>query len=544
MTIQEFSSINIEVYISAAWMSLNTWVLKDPGTEWNIGIMDNSPVSRTGDPEYMTFNLKNIDANGNLGYFTPGHANCLLGWQEGLDIKLYFVYENETHYKYRGKIMPGGILTTPGIYGARIVRVHCHGFMSQAADHDFALPSLVTNVDIGDAITAMLANLPIQPLATEIESGGDVFPTAFDTVRRTTTWLGEAQKFAMSEQSYIYTKGDRTGGQTLVIETRSTRSGASNLQIPISASLAGFIRQADNTGYVLQSNSIDKLILNLAEESNFSGMALGSMRPPSRGIYLANEIKAGTTPRKVDVAATTVLFATQERILLKAGETKNGIRGSYRDPSGGASYVSGKEMINPPISGTDYTMFANANGTGTNLTANLFVTPVYGTEAVEYSIINSGGTDGYVYLQARGKGIYIYDKVWVIKEDETSQLLHGKKSLTYDMPYQNDPAKGDSFAEYVLSQNKDPQLTIKDYPMFANRDTASILGFLYAEPGKRSHFTESMNAIDGNYFIMGYRAKIVAGRWVIWSPVLQSVGTAFAKWDESVWNGAGWGFPE
>lgn len=525
MTTAFFDSIAFEVYISSSWIDITSDIRSDPPPEWNVGIMDNTPTSRVGDPEFLTFYLNNSKSNsvGLEGYYTPGHSNCRAGWTSGLDVRFVIIFEGETFYKWTGKIMADGITVSPWIYGKRDVKVNCHGFIAQAADHPFDLPELATNVTVDQAMTLLLTNMPIQPLATSFAVGISTFPTAFDTVRKNTTALAEMYKLAMSELSYIYTRGDKTVGQTLVVENRDTRTGASTLLVPLGEEDSGFILQANSASYILQANSTSKIIPNQTENATFENMALTDRVDVAFGKNLTNLVKAETYPRKVDAAATTVLFMTQERILLAAGETKTGVRGDYRDPAAGADYVSGKEMVTP-VSGTDYTMFANADGTGTNLTANLVVTATYGTEGVDYTIQNTGGTPGYVYLQARGKGVYIYDVVERVAEDAASQLTHGVKPLIIEMKYQNDPALGEDYANYILTRESSPQMTVERYEMFANKDSNSLLAFLYGEPGTYAPFAEAMTAINGNYFIMGYSAKLINGKYIFWSPVLKNAG--------------------
>ena len=525
MTTALFDSIAFEVEISSVWYDITADVKKDPAPEWNMGIMGNGPTSRVGDSEYLNFTLDNSQGNsaGLIGYYTPGHANCRTGWTTGLNVRLSFVFEGETFYKYYGKIAPSGIDIEPGIYGTRTVAVTCHGFMAQAAEHDFSLPTLQTNVTIDQAVTSLLTNMPIQPLETEFATGVFTFPTVFDTVRANTRAGAELYKLAMSEFSYIYTKGDKTGGQTLVVENRNTRTTADILVIPQSEADSGFLLKANSaTDYILKAGSAtDKIILSLTENATFENLALDGGMDVSYGKNLTNRVPARTYPRKVDAAATTVLFLTQERIELAAGETKTGIKGLYRDPAAGADYVSGKEMVTP-VSGTDYIM--GSTPTNADLNANLTVVATYGTEGVEYEITNTGGTDGYVYLQARGKGIYIYDVVERIAEDEDSQNIHGVRSLVIEMKYQNDPALGEDYSNFVLVREKDPQLTIERYEMLANKNDDAMLAFLYGEPGGMVPVSESLTAVNGNYFIMGYSARIEAGKYVFWSPVLKSVG--------------------
>ena len=528
-----FDSYAIEIQISGSWIDFTPDVLPSPRPHWNVGIMNNSALSRIGDPENFSFSLNNGAGNsaGLAGYFTPGHANCMSGWRSGLPVHLYFVFEGLKRYKYYGHITPDGITVAPGVLGARSVDVVCHGFMAQAANHNLNLPEFVENKRIDEVVPLIIGNMPTPPLATEYHQGIDTFPTVFDTVRSMTTALAEFNKLAMSEYGYIYTKGDGSSGETLVVEARDTRNSiGANTEIPLDKLNSGFLLREDG-GYLLREDG-GKIVRHEAAAPSYSNIALSNMKT-GYGKNLANQIKATLYPRRVDAAATTILFVTQSRIAVDPGETKTGIRGVYRDPNGAASYVSGRDMAIPEA-GTDYTAYANSDGTGAPLISNLVLTYVYGTEAVEYTLQNIGGTRMWVWIQAKGRGIYIYDSISSVAEDETSELQYGVYPLSIDMKYQSDPTRGDVFANFTLLKNKDPRMKIDSYPILANRDGQSMYGFLCLEPGSRAHFSEPQSAVDDDYFICGYEAEIVAGKYVIWAPVLKSAT------DDSWYEGTGW----
>ena len=526
---ESFDSIHFEVYISDAWVDLTPDVLISPRPRWNVGIMNNGPLDRTGDAERMTFYLRNGEScSGGLGYYSPGHANVLTGWTTGLRVRLYFVYEGKTYYKFHGRITPNGINVEPGLKGRRAVRVTAHGFMAQAAAHELRLMTLQENLRIDEAVPYVIANMPIAPLATDYNTGQDTFPTVFDTVRDRTAAIGELNKLALSEFGYIYTKGDRTGGETLVVEGRNTRSNVANTSIPKSQSESGFLLKAGSaTDYILMAGSSDKIIPCLVQTATFDNIMMNGTQI-SYGKHLANRVKGVSYPRKVDAAATTVLFTLQKAIEIKAGQTKTNIRGTYRDPDGAATRVNGRDMVTPDA-GTDYKANASADGTGADMTSSCTVTATYGTEGVEYSITNSASSSLYIggdtagaFLQARGKGIYFYDPVTQIWEDTDSQATHGVHPLSFDMKYQPDPLKVESFARYTLEQEKDPTHSVDRVPIFANRNGTTMYGFLALEPGARAHFTEDLTGVDGDYFIMGYSAEIISGKYVLWTPVLRS----------------------
>ena len=537
------TSIAFEVYISAAWVALTADVLVEPAPTWNRGIMGNGPLDLVGHPGQLVFYLNNSTTSigGVAGYYSPGHTNCLTGWTTGLPVRLSFTYEGRTYYKFYGKIAPDGIIVATGQYRERYVQVMAIDYMFLISQHELNLPDYTSDKTIDQIIPLIIANMPIAPLATSYAAGVDTFPGIFDTVRPRTTAMAEISKVALSEFAPVYVKGDRTGGETLVSEARNTRAATSNFQLQIPGEESGRLLLEDGTYLLLETG--DKVILSELQEADFdnvmSGMSLGY------GRTLANYVKAVSYPRKIDAAATTVLFALQEPFEIKSGVTKSGFRGRYRDPSGAATRICGRDMVTP-VKTTDYMANAQADGLGLDKTDNLTVTADYGTEAVEYTLVASA--DLFVTkLQARGKGVYIYDPVESVYEDSTSQLAHGVHPLVFDMKYQDDPTMADTISALALQSYKDPHTTVEQVTINANRNAMTLFGFLSLEPGSRARFTETQSGIDEDFFIQGYSASIVSKRYIIWQPVLKSTGTSgsgFATWDVGTWDVSTWGYAD
>jgi hypothetical protein len=530
-------SINTLWGFAKGWIELRSDVLSQPPPRWNTGIMGNSPLDKVGNPGRFSFTLNNSESNsaGLAGYYTPGHTNALSGWTTGLPVFLAFQADNIIRYKYYGKILPRGIQVVPGTKGPRRVMVTCGDFMEVAASHEFVLPTLAENKRIDEVVPLITDEMPIQPLATSFATGEDTFPTVFDTVRQRAKAITEFVKLTLSEFGFIYRRGDRTGGETLVVESRLTRSGVDNANLIISGADSGFLLKEDGD-FLLQETG-DKIILDEAVEASFDNvMHFRGMRV-SYGKNLSNRIAVNIYPRRIDGAATTVLYSLEKSFKILAGETQTGFRGAYRDPEGISSKTNGKEMV-VPVSGTDYVANDQEDGGGANRTADLTVDETYGTEAVSYDLTNTGGTDLWVTkLQARGKGIY-WDDIFVsIFEDSDSQDIHGTHMLTLDMKYQEDAIIGQAFADYVLNAEKDPDFTVDAAPLMANRSSMNFYGFLDLEPGTKAEFIEDQANISGDWFIQGYSAQILAGKYVLWVPVLQAASkSSFWLWDTSKWD--------
>jgi hypothetical protein len=500
----EFTSINIEIY-NGAWVNVTADVRTNPSPKWNRGIMSNKPEERVGHPGYFSFTLDNSEANsaGLNGYYSPGHANCWAGWTTGLKVRLSFTSGGYTYYKYYGRIKPDGIEVIPGIYGERSVNIVCGDWMWLAAQHELKTLTFAQNKNINELVDLVNANMPFLPLATHYHTPVETFPTVFDMAGTKTTALSEYYKAAMSEWGYIYVTGDLTNGETLVVECQDTRPGA---------------------GVATSFSRLEP------------GMQVGY------GKTLTNRVNSTAYPRRVDVAATTVLYELQKSFEVKAGETITGFRGRYRDPNNLASRISGIDM-QPLVSGTDFTATLNENGSGGSEVAHLTITPAFGTEAVIYQLTNTAAHSIWVQtLRAVGKGVYTYDVIQSVQDDTLSQATHGVIPLSLDFKYQADARKVQSFCGYVLSKESSPKTSIENCQINVNSTSDSLNDFLSFGLGTRAAFSESLSGISDTFFIQGYSAEIIEGKYVLWNPILKSDPGFydFARWGEDVWDTAIW----
>ena len=484
----EFDSVSIEIYDpgNSQWENVNGDVMAEPRPRWNMGIMGNKTLDRVGDPEIFTFSLNNSSTNQNQteGNYTDGHVNCLELWNVGLKVRVSFNYNSTNYYKYYGWISPDGIVADTGTNGTRTVTVTCVGFMGKAAEHNLDLLAIESNKTIEQAVQSIVANMPISPVATDNGTGANLFPSVFDTVTPGTKALAEMLKLAVSEVGYVYTMGDTTAGQTLVVKGRQDLID------------------------VTSSYTFD---------NDMMAMDVGY------GKALANRIKTNAYPRETDTSYI-VMWKLNKAIRVAGNTTIGPFRGTYRNPTGGSKTMKGSDL-QTPVATTDYVGHVNEDGSGTDKTADMVVTVTFGATDFEYSIENTssvalwtGGTAGK--FQVRGKGVYFDDQSTNVVDDATSQAAYGMKELTIDMKYQDDPTLVKDYAEYYLDVKKDPYKTIESITLNANRDTNNIEAFLNTEPGSRVTVIEDMSAVNDDFYIMGYDAEIIAMRYVIWKPVL------------------------
>ena len=511
-----FDDITFEVY-NGGWQDITADVCVDPSPKWNVGIMRNDLLARVADPGKLTFCLKNSTANAAhlLGYYSPDHANCWAGWTTGLAVRLSFYYDSNAipWVKFYGWIAPNGIQVTPGQYGQRTIQVTCEDWISRASRHYLRLMEYNTFKRVDEALTLILENMPVQPTGTDFAVGNDTFPTVFDTTRNNTTAIAEMNKLALSEFGYIYCTSDGT----LKFDARDTRSSSIVTLPAIPVAAASCDTLTDESGNILTDESGNILLADSATAASYQDAMSDGMKL-SFGKNLCNQVRTTAYPRQADTSSTTVLFTLQDPLQMTSGQTISGYRCTYRDPTGANTKICGVNMLEP-VPYDDYVANASRDGSGADLTSSLTVTASYGTEAVEYTL--TAAADLYVTtLRALGSGVYIYDPVQIIKSDPDSQDIHGTKELSLEARYQNDTNNIDAFASFIISEERTPHTTVDACPVYANKSRNNMYGFLSLEPGKKATFQETVSGINGNYYIQGYNAQIISGKYVLWIPVL------------------------
>jgi hypothetical protein len=515
-----FDSIVHEMmFDDVSWSDISNDVLISPEPMWNRGIMRNGPNDRIANTGRMTLFLDNSANNsGNqLGYYSPGNANVRTGFNTGIRYRLTFTKESMPWVKFHGRIQPKGIIPIPGRYGPRRTKVVIEDFMGQAVSHALELLTFTTNKTMDEVMELIVANLKIAPLSTSYATGISTFGTVFDTTRQRTRAVGEFSKLAMSEQSFVYVTGNTTDGETLVSESRQSRTGSSNLDLIVSKNEAGFLLQ-ENGDKILQENG-DGILLDQTQTASFDNVMLPSS-VIGWGNHIYNQIKGISFPREVGVS-NEVLFTLNTVVSIPSGETTEATRVTYRDPGGSDARVNGKNMVTP-VATTDYTANTEEGGGGSDITSDLVVSVTYGTDSAQYTLTNNNAATMYVTkLQFRGIKILLFDPTISIQEDVTSQNTHGLIPLDVKMPYLNDPTIAENFTAGVLARQKDPHLSGDKIMLNTARNSMTMYGFLQlAEPGQRGEFIETVSGMDGDWFVNGYTAKIIAGKYVEYGLVL------------------------
>lgn len=502
----------------------------------DYGIFGNGPIDKVGNIGQMSFKLKNqINSQNILGYYSPGNSNVRAGFAPGLKIRVYFVLDGVKIYKWRGSIPTNGITPIPGLNGVRFTEVTVKSWMYRAANHRLRNVSYATNKTAAQGIALVLADMDEQPLAVDYRTNESTFPTIFDVMTSSTTALSEIAKMTQSELGYTYET--RYG---LRVEGRLTRNEEKSVLDEYPMALADMVDVWDGTDLLVDENGETVLFAD-STTAVFDDSQIEM--EVTRGEQFYNSVKYVVYPRRVDAAATTVLYSLASPALLAAGATAV-ISGNYKDPTGIARQVNGINMVTP-VATTHYKMYANSDGTGTDLTANLTVTAEFTQASFKYTVENTGLIDGYItFLQAVGQGVYTDAPIEYLVEDTALISAYEDVPLTIDMKYQSDPMVAARYADITLLQTKQFRYEINSVKFCANKSGAMSFAFLYLEPGDRIRLKETVTGISADYFIQGVSFEIAQGNilWFTWTLRAAGLDTFnFVKWTPTTTPVAGYG---
>ena len=502
-----------DAYDENIWEDVTDDVVTTPVIRGSYGMRDNSVLSRVAGTGTFTFAFDNSKANsaGLAGYYSPGHTNCRDGFQAGIGVRLSITYDGMTVPRWEGRISKNGIQVDPGRYKQRRTTVTAVDWMNQASTKKLPLPPYTTEKRIDEVVDLILNMMPVQPENTSFDAGVDTFVSVFDTVRDKTTALSEFSKLALSEWGYIYYRHAAAQANTLKVEGRESRPDAffSRAKLPTPRVDANYI--GDEDGGILGTEDGEALIVDDFFYADFFNNTFVDVQY-SYGKNTANVITITSYPRKYD-DSPVVLYALQSSIKLAAGETRK-VSGTFRDPTGGAPRVAGKNMI-APESGTDYAMYQNSNGTGTYRTADLVVSATYGANGVEYELTNNNVNESYVtLLQARGYGIYLYDSIKYTTENTSVQGDYGELTLDINMPYQNDPDTAEKIATFELLNTQISRPQIDSFSFWANQDYRFMLAFMYLDIGSRVSIRETQTGYNRDVYIDGVDFEIHGGKLI------------------------------
>lgn len=459
------------------WVDISEDVVS--GVKASGGMRGGSPKDRVAEPGEMSLDLDNGASNsaGVDSYYTPGHARTRPGFRLGTELRLRLSHPLfGSRVKYRGTI--DSAPAAPGVRDPR-TRVKCVDWMEEAARAQPAGLEVMVDTQFDKVFEKLVGAVSRQPPAVSVIAGSDVYPLALDNIQdESGNILSEFHKLAASEYGYIYYEAE-----TLTGESRRRRGGESAVRLALT-------------------------------EDTMVGLTLAHERDD-----LINRALVVVHPRRVDAAATTVLFNLGSKPPILRG-TSFRISAPYRDPSQTAQRVGGKDMVTP-VAGTDYAFNTKEDGTGVDITEQLAISVTFYGNVADVQVENKGPQDGFLTkLRLRGRGLYDFEPIVSDLKDAASIKAHGQTPFTFDMPYQSSPSVASDTGQFVIALNKDPSTRVTQVAFMANWSEELLAALFDLRISDRI-------SIDSPRMSIAARPFFING----WELDISQAGAVLVRWD-------------
>lgn len=307
-------TLAIKAYLGGTWVDLTSdYLVAGTAASANWGMTSNKPTDFLAKTGQMTFALKNA-----TGKYTPGGAHVISAdWKKGTKVKAEFTYNGQTWVRFYGAI--SSMRIDWGTSGERKVYVTAFDWMDYASQYPLNNPAVALDQRIDEAVTTILEGMPIQPLATDFDTGANVFPTIFNNATLKTRAYSEFSKLAMSEMAPIYVKKDKTNGETLRVESGNTRVYNTAIkQVKITSTSVNLL---DEAGSAL----LDEAGANLLDEGyTLQDVEVNNTMSSMDVLYgdnLINRVTTSANPTRIDDKESNI-YTLDSPLYLSVGETK------------------------------------------------------------------------------------------------------------------------------------------------------------------------------------------------------------------------------
>lgn len=456
------------------WVSMTQYVRDSDPIVLEYGIRGSGIDNLVANAGVLSFSLDNGAWNrvGQLGYFSPLHANRWFGFNYDTPVRLVLGQTGYTdpYYKFYGKL--ADVSVVPGVNAERITRCTAVDLMDDYARTPAPAVDVQFDKYPGQLFDTLINALPtdLQPPLPNPELGLETFPVAFDDLHENTVTVREAiNNLCMSSLGRCYFAGT-------------------------SLAPGGLLNFVDR--HYAVRNPLVLFTVTAAD------IATDGLSVPGSRDDLVSKVVVTTYPTRVDTVYQ-VLYALQgSSLVVQNGETFTGLTGSYVDPTNTGARIAGTDMQQPSnvAPSFDYQMNSAADGSGTDLTPFFVVTAdfSYGTQ-VSFSITNNSGVPGYVTrLQVRGLGIYRYTSQ--MASDVVGNL--NRSTLQIAMPYQGSQNVGRSVANYHAQKLANTLARASSVTVLANRSVNWLARGIITEPGHRIAISEEVTGLDEEEFIV------------------------------------------
>lgn len=399
-----------ELNLEGAWADVSADVF---GTaSWIRGIMGNRPTDCVSSPGSFRFTLRNDGQNGKpVGYYSPGHAQCRLGFTHGIDVRVGYLYEGTRYVKWTGTL--AHILPSPNQYDTPSTSCIAGSRAGQLQAKIRSIPPQIQKTEV-QALQAIHEALPVNARPIFVyDPPLHTFKVALDNVGSGLEALTAARDVVQSARGVLLERGD---------------------------------------GSFLYRNRAFRALTLISFDFNDAhlGPEPGVQRPATLDVAY-NKARVQTHDKKISDTNDEILWSHEGTLAVKPGAANEvSFWVTYRDPLNSQLKIAGYDFFNAGVlvPNTDYKFNSAEDGNGTDLTSQVQVTVVPFTSTALVTVRNNASVDAYRQkLQIRGRSITDLNPVW----SEAELPAKYERAAEIDLKYQHDAAFARDEAAHIAA---------------------------------------------------------------------------------------------
>jgi hypothetical protein len=189
------------------------------------------------------------------------------------------------------------------------------------------------------------------------------------------------------------------------------------------------------------------------------------------------------------------------------------VRLPFAMPDSG-TLIGAKDVVHP-VAGTDFTITDYADGSGWNYTNDGLVTisMVILGSGIELTFSNRAMGSLYLHgFQIRGTRLLVYETKEVVRENEASIAIYGRRTLPVRMELINDENLATALANWLLGRYKTPTYVIRSEQL---EDATGLIGGVHplsVEIGNMLTISETQTGVSAaKYLVQGIETELDAG---------------------------------
>ena len=205
-----------------------------------------------------------------------------------------------------------------------------------------------------------------------------------------------------------------------------------------------------------------------------------------------NDILVEGVPRIADASVRTIASIVNPIFIQASSQVAFFLE--YIDPDNSEPAPAISQVT--PVNSTDYQLFANSDGTGTQYTSTGSASVTFFAQTALNVINNGTGTDAWLTRYGiRGKPIHRKSRITSEAEDSSSQALYGQKTFRISNDLLGDQSHNTDYSLFLLDKYKNPTADI----------SAAILNkfpeVLVIGLADKVTLTDSLTGIAGEYIV-------------------------------------------